>query len=76
MNRFFVYEEYGARYEMMMKDVAAHRRMPHWEVYQRGLETLALSLGSVKSYGDQSRKSMTVGDLLVKASGQQPPPPF
>lgn len=67
MNRFFIYEEYGAKYEMMIKDVAtAHETIPKWEMYQKGLEALALSLGSVNSAIDDSRKALTVSDLLVK----------
>lgn len=67
MNRFFVYEEYGAKYEMMMKDIAsAHRTMPQWELYQKGLETLASSLGPTSHHGAKSKKSLTIGDLLVK----------
>ena len=67
MNRFFIYEEYGAKYELMIKDVAsAHRTMPKWQSYQRGLEVLASSLGSANSFDDSSKKSLTIGDLLVK----------
>lgn len=67
MNRFFIYEEYGAKYELMIKDVAsAHRTMPKWQSYQKGLEVLAASLGSVDSQHDQSKKSLSIGDLLVK----------
>ncbi|PNH64059.1 hypothetical protein VD0001_g8964 [Verticillium dahliae] len=67
MNQFFIYEEYGAKYEMMIKDMAStQRKMPHWEDYQKGLEALASSLGPVNSRFDQSRKSLTIGDLLVK----------
>ncbi|KAK7408157.1 hypothetical protein QQX98_009686 [Neonectria punicea] len=67
MNRFFIYKEYGAKYEMMIKDVAsAHETMPEWETYQKGLETLASTLGSTKSNGCRSKKSLTIGDLLVK----------
>ena len=67
MRSFFVYEEYGAKYELMMKDVAsAHRSMPRWDSYQKGLETLAASLESVNSQDDGSKKSLTIGDLLVK----------
>ncbi|KAI1263023.1 Dbl homology domain-containing protein [Xylariaceae sp. FL1019] len=67
MNRFFVYEEYGARYEMMIKDVAlAHRTLPHWASYQKGLEALAASLSASNSHLDHSKKSLTIGDLLVK----------
>ncbi|KAI0482895.1 Dbl homology domain-containing protein [Xylariaceae sp. FL0804] len=67
MNRFFVYEEYGAKYEMMIKDVSsAHHTMPHWETYQKGLEALAASLGSASHHLEGPRKSLTIGDLLVK----------
>ena len=67
MNRFSIYEEYGAKYEMMIKDVAAaHRTMPGWSLYQKGLEVLASSLGPAGSHGDQSKKALTINDLLVK----------
>ncbi|KAI0841994.1 Dbl homology domain-containing protein [Hypoxylon sp. FL0890] len=67
MNRFFIYEEYGAKYEMMIKDVAsAHRTLPQWETYQKGLEALAASLGAANHHLEDSRKSLTIGDLLVK----------
>ena len=67
MNRFFVYEEYGAKYELMIKDVAsAYRTIPQWEAYQKGLEALASSLASINSHSDNLKKSMTIGDLLVK----------
>ena len=67
MDRFFIYEEYGAKYELMIKDVAsAHRTMPRWDSYQKGLEVLAASLDSANSQGNQSKKSLTMGDLLVK----------
>lgn len=67
MNSFFIYEEYGAKYELMIKDVAeARRTMTDWEKYQKGLETLAASLGPEKSHRESSKKSLTVPDLLVK----------
>lgn len=67
MNRLFIYEEYGAKYEMMIKDIAsAHRTMPQWETYQKGLEALASSVGPSSNHGDKSKKSLTIGDLLVK----------
>ncbi|CAG8976616.1 hypothetical protein HYALB_00002132 [Hymenoscyphus albidus] len=67
MSRFFIYEEYGAKYEMMIKDVAStYRSIPHWEVYQKGLEALASSLASINNQQNGSKKSLTIGDLLVK----------
>lgn len=69
MNRFFVYEEYGAKYEMMMKDVTTtYRTIPQWEVFQKGFEALASSVASINSQNDKSKKALTLGDLLVKVS--------
>ncbi|RDW78177.1 Dbl-containing protein [Coleophoma crateriformis] len=67
IHRFFIYEEYGAKYEMMIKDIASTpRTMPQWESYQKGLEALGSSLASINAQVTSSRKAMTVGDLLVK----------
>jgi hypothetical protein len=40
--------------------------LPQWETYQKGLEALAASLGSAHHHLDHARKSLTIGDLLVK----------
>ncbi|KAI9730456.1 MAG: hypothetical protein M1818_008151 [Claussenomyces sp. TS43310] len=67
MHRFFAYEEYGAKYEMLVKDVAStYRTIPQWDIYQKGLEALAASVASINNQKDHSKKSLTVGDLLVK----------
>lgn len=67
MNRFFIYKEYGAKYELMMKDISlAHRTMPEWDTYQKGLEALASTCCSVRSNKTSSRRALTIGDLLVK----------
>ena len=74
MNRFFIYEEYGAKYELMIRDVAsAHQILPQWETYQKGLEALAASLGSAHQHVDHSKKSLTIGDLLVKVNKNDTP---
>lgn len=44
----------------------AHRTMPEWESYQKGLETLASTLGTARNKATTSKKSLTIGDLLVK----------
>jgi hypothetical protein len=67
MHRFFIYEEYSAKYEMMVRDVAStYRTIPQWDAYQKGLEALAASLSSINNQNEHSKKSLTVGDLLVK----------
>ncbi|KAM0520172.1 hypothetical protein ACHAPE_003452 [Trichoderma viride] len=67
INMLFIYEEYGATYEMMIKDIsAAQQVMPNWETYQKGLEALAMALGSSKSSEEGAKKALTINDLLVK----------
>jgi hypothetical protein len=67
ISRFSVYEEYGAKYELMIKDVrTADRMIPGWQSYQKGLEVLAASLASANDRGGKTRKSLTIADLLVK----------
>ncbi|KAJ5032522.1 uncharacterized protein L3040_009123 [Drepanopeziza brunnea f. sp. 'multigermtubi'] len=67
MNRFFAYEEYGAKYEMMIRDIAnTYRTIPQWETYQKGFEALASSLASINNQQHNTKKALTIGDLLVK----------
>lgn len=67
INRFFVYEEYGAKYDFMVKDAAStYRTIPQWETFQKGLETLASSLASINLQESNPKKALTFGDLLVK----------
>lgn len=65
MHRFFMYKEYGAKYEMMIKDAtSALETLPEWELHQKGLEAFAFTMESSPS--SDSRKARTIGDLLVK----------
>lgn len=68
VNRFFIYKEYGAKYEMMIKDIASvQRAMPALETHQKGIEILASSLGSEKSCTEYTKKrALSIGDLLIK----------
>ncbi|KAF4980130.1 hypothetical protein FZEAL_3794 [Fusarium zealandicum] len=65
MHRFFIYKEYGAKYEVMIKDIAlAQQNMPEWETYQRGLEAFVSSAGTTELHDGDCKKSLTIGDLL------------
>ncbi|KAH8603061.1 hypothetical protein B0O99DRAFT_499004 [Bisporella sp. PMI_857] len=67
LSRFFVYEEYGAKYEIMLKDVTAtYRTMPQWLAFEKGLEALATALASLNTKNNIAKKALTTGDLLVK----------
>ncbi|KAF4495162.1 hypothetical protein FAGAP_8693 [Fusarium agapanthi] len=66
MHRCFMYQEYGAKYEMMIKDAtSALENLPEWELHQKGLEAFAFTMEPSPS--SDSRKALTIGDLLVKS---------
>ncbi|KAF5698498.1 hypothetical protein FGLOB1_12005 [Fusarium globosum] len=66
MHWFFMYQEYGAKYEMMIKDAtSALENLPEWELHQKGLEAFAFTMEPSPS--SDSRKALTIGDLLVKS---------
>lgn len=67
MNRFFAYEEYGAKYEMMVQDVAAsYKTISARRAYEKGIEALANSVTSINKRQAESRKGLTFADLLIK----------
>ncbi|KAI9705989.1 MAG: hypothetical protein M1836_005395 [Candelina mexicana] len=67
MRRFFTYEEYGSKYEMMVKDVASsHKSMPPWHAYEKGIEALANCVISINGRDANSKKGLTFADLLIK----------
>ncbi|KAL8787962.1 MAG: hypothetical protein Q9195_007550 [Heterodermia aff. obscurata] len=67
MTRFFVYEEYGAKYESTLRDMAlASKHIPNWHAYERGIEALANSLLTANVHDRSNRKGLTFEDLLIK----------
>lgn len=67
MARFFVYEEYCAKYEIMVQElVDSHKIIPQWSSYEAGMEALANSIASLNQRGNDNRKGLTAGDLLIK----------
>ncbi|GAB0137362.1 hypothetical protein EsDP_00005630 [Epichloe bromicola] len=67
MSRFFIYEEYGAKYEMILQDIASVGEiLPGWEGNQKGLEALSTLLSSSHVPGRDARRASTLKDLLVK----------
>lgn len=71
MTRFFVYEEYGAKYESMLRDMASvSKHIPNWQAYERGIEALARALLPSSSDEGKNRKGLTFEDMLIKVSLQ------
>lgn len=61
----FVYEEYCADHETIACELQKH--MPSlWSTYESGMESLNRALVALDRQEHQSRKGLTVGDLLIK----------
>ena len=68
-----MYEEYGARYESMLKEmVETSRTIPHWQVYERGIEALANTLAPMSGSDGTNKKGLTFADLLIKVPSLVP----
>ncbi len=62
-----MYEEYAAKYESMLRNMASlSRTMPNWAAYERGIEALVNSLVPQSSGLEDSRRCLTLEDLLIK----------
>lgn len=62
-----MYEEYAAKYESMLRNMASlSKTMPNWAAYERGIEALVNSLVPQSSGIEDSRKCLTLEDLLIK----------
>lgn len=71
MSRFQVYEEYGARYELVQRDLdEVQRTLLSWNDYDRGIEVISSTVNPVKSREANRRKALTVKDLLIKVCQQ------
>jgi hypothetical protein len=64
--QLFVYEEYSASYEIVMKDLLERTHgYTNWEAYERGIENLAQTTTSALA-GFEQKKGLTFADLLIK----------
>lgn len=73
LRRFFLYEEYGAKYESMLRNMAMLSKIiPNWSTYERGIEALVNSLFPRHGVLDRSKKGLTHEDLLIKVKGRNP----
>ncbi|KAI9692132.1 MAG: hypothetical protein M1822_006362 [Bathelium mastoideum] len=71
MKRFFAYEEYGAKYEALTKELNVSQKItPSWPAYEKGIEALSTALAPMNHRDDTSKKGLTLADLLIKASSQ------
>lgn len=67
MKRFALYEEYGARCEMMQEDIDFTQKTSLAALdYDKAIETLSASVNPVKSREANRRKALGIKDLLIK----------
>jgi hypothetical protein len=67
MSRFNVYEDYGANYELVQRDVdETQRAIAAWSDFDRAIELLSAHVNPVQSREANRKKAMTVKDLLIK----------
>ena len=67
MCRFAMYEEYGANFELVQRDVDEIQRLnTAWLDFDRAIEVLSAHVNPVKSREANQKKAMTVKDLLIK----------
>ncbi|KAI4173749.1 MAG: hypothetical protein LQ343_002752 [Gyalolechia ehrenbergii] len=65
--RFFIYEEYGAQYELMLRNMAlTSRSISHWQAFERSIEALANSLSTASGSEASAKKGLAFEDLLIK----------
>ena len=69
MSRFCAYEEYGANYELVQRDVdETQRAISAWSDFDRAIELLSVHVNPVQSREANKKKAMTAKDLLIKVS--------
>ncbi|KAL8909936.1 MAG: hypothetical protein Q9171_004757 [Xanthocarpia ochracea] len=67
LSHFFVYEEYGANYELMLREMSStSRSIANWHAFERSIEALANSLASPTGSEECARKGLSFEDLLIK----------
>jgi RhoGEF domain len=67
LSRFWVYEDYAAKYEILSQDLAnSHKMVQQWPYYEAGIEALAHSTASLNQQVNDSRKGLTAKDLIIK----------
>ncbi|KAL8704579.1 MAG: hypothetical protein Q9201_002271 [Fulgogasparrea decipioides] len=67
MGRFFVYEEYGAKYELMLRELSvSSKSITNWHAFERSIEALTNSLASSGASEEAVKKGLAFEDLLIK----------
>lgn len=67
MRRFTLYEEYGARCEMMQEDIDFFQRTSFsGPDFDKAIEALCATLNPLNTRDANQRKALSIKDLLIK----------
>jgi len=70
MHQFQVYADYGANYEMVVRDIEEiQQQITAWPDFDRAIEILSATVNPMRTREDNYRKALSVKDLLIKVSG-------
>ena len=69
LRRFAAYEEYGANYDLVQRDIdETQRNTSSWSDFDKAIEALSAHVNPLRSREANRKKAMTVKDLLIKVS--------
>ena len=69
MQQFEVYADYGANYELVVRDIEeTQQHIAAWPDFDRAIEILSATVNPMRTREDNYRKALSVKDLLIKVS--------
>lgn len=69
MQQFEVYADYGANYELVVRDIEeTQQQIAAWPDFDRAIEILSATVNPMRTREDNYRKALSVKDLLIKVS--------
>lgn len=69
MQQFQVYADYGANYELVVRDIEeTQQQIAAWPDFDRAIENLSATVNPMRTREDNYRKALSVKDLLIKVS--------
>jgi hypothetical protein len=69
MQQFQVYADYGANYELVVRDIEdTQQQITTWSDFDRAIEILSATVNPVRTREENYRRALSVKDLLIKVS--------
>lgn len=67
MLRFAAYEDYGANYDLIQRDVDdTQRAISGWADFDKAIEAISAHVNPMRTREANRKRAMTVKDLLIK----------